>query len=82
MNPFGWEGDNRLYESLASGAMVFCDQLYVDIPDKFIDGKHLIYYNRNNISKLLHQIKYYLQRPKLAENIGVETDINIPTKKP
>jgi len=61
MNPSCWEGDNRLYESLACGAMVFCDQLYVDIPDKFIDGKHLIYYNALDVDALYHQILYYLE---------------------
>ena len=61
MNPADWEGDNRLYESLACGAMVFCDQLYVDIPDKFIDGKHLIYYNVVDVDTLCEQILYYLE---------------------
>lgn len=70
MNPLLWEGDNRLYEAIASGALVFCDNLYVDIPNKFKDGEHLIYYNARDYSTLIDKVKYYLDNSEEREKIA------------
>lgn len=70
MNPLLWEGDNRLYESMASGALVFCDELYVDIPFKFVDNIHLIYYKVSEIHKLPEKINYYLRNRTERESIS------------
>ena len=42
-NPDNWEGDYRLFEALSCGCLVFCDQLYANIPNPLIHQKHLIY---------------------------------------
>ena len=58
-NPKNHEGDYRLYEALASGALVFSDQMLLPIENKLVNFKHLIIYkNMNHLDKLL---KYYLQ---------------------
>lgn len=71
-NPDMWEGDFRLYESLASGALVFCDRLLSMEKHCFplIDKKHLIYYDPNNLDELMSMIKYYLENQSEAERIA------------
>ena len=44
-NPDPWEGDSRLWEALASGALVFVDRLLAPIKNPLIDGAHLIFYD-------------------------------------
>jgi hypothetical protein len=43
-NPSDWEGDFRLMEAMASGALIFVDQMYVPRPYPLIEGKHIVYY--------------------------------------
>lgn len=64
MNPMYWEGDNRLYEALASGALVLCDKLWTDIPDAFINKVHLVYYDVNDFESVFDKIIYYLNNPE------------------
>lgn len=70
MNPLLWEGDNRLYEAMASGALVFCDKIFSEISNKFEHEKHLIYYNASDYNHLPSLIKYYLQEDKQREKIA------------
>ena len=62
-------GDNRLFESISSGALVFCDNSYNDYNHKFIDKKYIIYYKINNLDYLYNQINYYLENDKERESI-------------
>ena len=70
-NPDCWEGDYRLFESLASGALVFCDKMLTPVVHPFEHKKHLIYYDRENIDELSSLIDYYLknenERLKIAK---------------
>ena len=68
-NPKNHEGDYRLYEALASGALVFCDQMLTPINHPFIHKKHLIFYKMKNLKKLL---KYYLEHEEERETIAKE----------
>jgi len=52
-NPDGWEGDSRLGEALASGALVFADVM-LDLPPGLRDGVQLRLYN--STTHLLHQL--------------------------
>lgn len=70
MNPCLWEGDNRLYESMSSGALVFCDELFMDVPFKFRDKVHLLYYKVSEIDKLPEKINYYLRNKTEREGIS------------
>jgi hypothetical protein len=69
-NSTPWEGDNRLFESISSGALVFCDNSDNDYNHKFIDKKHIIYYKINNLDYLYNQINYYLENDKERESIA------------
>ena len=74
-NPRMWEGDYRLYESIASGALVFVDKMYSPMKYPLEHKKHLLYYDLNNLSELEEMIKYYLhnenERIKIAKD-GLE----------
>jgi len=71
-NPNNWEGDYRLFEALASGALVFVDKMKTPIKNPFINGEHLIYYDILNLEELKEKILYYLEhneeRKKIALN--------------
>jgi glycosyltransferase involved in cell wall biosynthesis len=71
-NPSNWEGDYRLFEALSSNALVFSDIMLTPIVNKFIDKKHLIYYNRNNLEDLKNKILFYLNNNELREQIAEE----------
>jgi hypothetical protein len=60
-NPDQWEGDWRLFESLSSGALVFVDKMLTPTAHPFEHGKHLIYYDRNDLDSMVRDIEYYLE---------------------
>lgn len=47
-NPSGWEGDFRLTEAMASGALVLVDHMMVPRQDPFINKHHILYYDNND----------------------------------
>lgn len=71
-NPHNWEGDYRLFEALATGALVFVDKMLTPKKNKFINGEHLIYYDMKNLNELKDKILYYLEneteRIRIAKN--------------
>ena len=70
VNPSYWEGDFRLWESMSSGALVFCDHIMVPHPYPLVDGKHIIYFNSNNQSDLWSKLDYYLSHPEESRVIA------------
>ena len=70
VNPADWEGDFRLWESMASGALVFVDHLFVPHPFPLIDKVHIIYYDNHNKTELWNKLKYYLSHPQEAQKIA------------
>ena len=44
-NPDPWEGDSRLWEALAAGALVFVDRMYAPIENPLLDGEHVLFYD-------------------------------------
>tara|TARA_B110001452_G_C15167619_1_gene405890 strand:- start:61 stop:966 length:906 start_codon:yes stop_codon:yes gene_type:complete len=71
-NPDWWDGDYRLWESLASGALVFCDKMLTPVVNPFEHKKHLIYYDRENIDELSLLIEYYLKNDDERKQIALE----------
>ena len=71
-NPEGWEGDSRTWEALASGALVFVDEMYTPLENELIDGVHCVMYRHTlkGYAELVRKIKYYLDNPDLARKIG------------
>jgi len=69
-NPSFWEGDFRFFEAVASGALVFVDEMYIPHPHPFIHGKHLIVYDNSDQQTFQNSLKYYLEHPQEARAIA------------
>lgn len=71
-NPDKWEGDYRLFEALSTGAFILVDKMMTPVKNPFIDGEHLVYYDRKNLPDLERKILYYLkndeERIRIAKN--------------
>lgn len=70
-NPSHWEGDFRTFEALASGALVFVDEMYVPHPRPFVNEQHVVVYDNSDPDDFVRKIKFYLERPELARKIAV-----------
>lgn len=71
VNPAHWEGDFRLWESMASGALVFVDPLHVPYPYPLKDGIHAIFYDNNNKTDLFQKLDFYLKHKDRARQIAI-----------
>ena len=71
-NPFHWEGDFRLWESLLSGALVMVDRMVIPnyMPHPFVHGKHLVYYDTRNQTEFNELLEYYVEHEEEARRIG------------
>lgn len=71
-NPSDWEGDFRLCEAFASGALIFVDHMFVPRPNPFINHKHVIYYDNNNKTDIFEKLDYYVNRRKLTAHLAMQ----------
>ena len=71
VNPANWEGDFRLWESFATGALVMVDPLFVPHSYPLVDGVHVIYYSNQNKSDLFHKLDFYRKYPDKAREIAI-----------
>ncbi|HEY0709326.1 MAG TPA: DUF1796 family putative cysteine peptidase [Polyangia bacterium] len=73
-NPDPWEGDSRLWEALAAGALVFVDRMHAPIENPLVDGEHLIFYDLTDEGlRLLEQkVLHYLNDDAARERIGAQ----------
>ena len=71
-NPDWWEGDARLWEAVASGALVFVDRMCQPIAHPFVDGVHVIFYDLTDdgMRELERRVLYYLAHDGERETIG------------
>ena len=58
-NPSDWEGDFRLMEAMASGALVFVDRMFVPRPYPLIEDLHIVYYDNNNKTEFFQKLDLY-----------------------
>lgn len=72
VNPANWEGDFRLWESFATGALVMVDPLFVPHSYPLVDGVHVVYYSNQNKTDLFSKLDYYRNNPKEARAIAIE----------
>jgi hypothetical protein len=70
VNPSYWEGDFRLWESMSSGALVFCDHIMVPHPYPLLDGQHIVFFDSNNQTDLWTKLDYYLSHPEESQAIA------------
>lgn len=71
VNPADWEGDFRLWESLASGALIFVDPLFVPHQYPLKHGEHVIFFNNSDKADLWSKLDYYLAHPLEAKKIAI-----------
>lgn len=70
-NPGGWEGDFRLWEALASKALVFVDELHAPIPCPLLHGEDVVYYDAYDRRSFKQKVRYYLAHPDEARRIAM-----------
>lgn len=71
VNPENWEGDFRLWESFATGALIFVDYLFVPHGFPLLDGVHVVCYHNNNQTELWEKLSYYRSHPMEAQRIAL-----------
>ena len=71
VNPAHWEGDFRLWESFATGALVMVDPLFVPHSHPLIDGVHVVYFSNHNKTDLFTKLDYYRNHRDEARRIAV-----------
>lgn len=69
-NPADWEGDFRLWESMASGALVFMDVMHTPAPFPLRHGETIILYSSHNESDFLSKLDYYMKHEEEARRIA------------
>ena len=72
VNPAHWEGDFRLWEAMASGALIFVDRLFTPYQYPLLGGEHVIFYANNNKTDLYHKLDYYREHPTEARKIATQ----------
>lgn len=72
VNPANWEGDFRLWESFATGALVMVDPLFVPHSYPLIDGVHVVFFSNQNKTDLFTKLDYYRNNPLKAREIAIE----------
>jgi len=70
VNPANWEGDFRLWESMATGALVFVDPIFVPHGFPLVDGEHVVYFSNVNKSDLFSKLDHYRAHPEEATRIA------------
>lgn len=71
VNPSDWEGDFRLWESMATGALIFVDPIFAPHPFPLIHGEHLILFSNTNKTDLWNKLDYYRANPLEARKIAI-----------
>lgn len=68
VNPSDWEGDFRLWESLASGALVFVDPVFAPHAFPLEHRKHVIFFSNENKTDMWQKLDYYRDPANHAES--------------
>jgi hypothetical protein len=71
VNPAHWEGDFRLWESFATGALVMVDPLFVPHSNPLVDGVHVVYFSNHNKTDLFSKLDYYRTHRDEARRIAI-----------
>jgi len=73
-NPMKWEGDSRLYEALASGALVFVDAIYTPLENPLIHDEHVVFFDTSNTDeakrKLFERLDFYLRNEARRQQVA------------
>lgn len=70
----------RVFEAMMSGSLLVTERTDNGLLELFKEGEHLVLYERNNAESAVEVINYYLDRPKLAQEIGRNGRLEILSK--
>jgi hypothetical protein len=70
-NPSGWEGDFRLMEAIATGALIFVDQMYVPRPFPLTPDQHVVVYDNNNKTDFFEKMDFYRKNTERSRRVAV-----------
>jgi len=71
-NPDNWEGDYRTFEAISTGTLVMVDQMKTPKINPLVDGKHIIYYDRENLEELKEKVAFFLKNNEVRTKIAEE----------
>lgn len=71
VNPSDWEGDFRLWESMATGALIFVDPIFAPHPYPIEHGKHVVFFSNSNKTDLWLKLDYYRSNPEEARRVAI-----------
>ena len=70
-NPSHWEGDFRLCEAMASGALILVDQMFVPRPYPLVHDQHVVVYDNSNKTDLFDKLDHYRRDRELARRVAL-----------
>lgn len=70
----------RVFEAMMSGALLITERTDNGLLELFKEGEHLALYERNDAESAVEVINYYLERPKLAREIGMNARLEVLSK--
>jgi hypothetical protein len=73
-NPDPWEGDARLWEALAAGALVCVDRMVQPIDYPLVDGEHVVFYDPTDegLADLERRIIHFLLNEEERAEIAAQ----------
>ena len=71
VNPANWEGDFRLWEAMATGALIMVDPVFVPHQYPLLDGIHVVYFSNTNKTDLITKLDYYRTHKEEARKIAI-----------
>lgn len=71
VNPANWEGDFRLWEAMATGALVMVDPIFVPHSYPLLDGVQVVYFSNKNKTELWDRLDYYRTHKEEARRIAI-----------
>ena len=60
-----------MWESFATGALIFVDPIFVPHGYPLVDGIHAVFYDNNNQTDLVSKLDYYRENTEEARKIAV-----------
>jgi hypothetical protein len=63
-------GDNRFWEALASGALLFTDETSIPHPPVPAHAKHVVVYDASDYASFVKVLQYYIEHPTEAAGIA------------
>lgn len=70
--PDEWEQDYRIWETLASGTLLFSDKILTPIKNPLIDKVHCVFYDKTNLDEMFKLVEYYLSHDEERERIATQ----------